>query len=132
MQFQPNGFPKFLLLVVMKNSGGILLHKSYFRLVRKKYHPKWYWDFYIKMELKNNSWLLCCIYDLHKSLWNYHLQEISNELEFHSANFENVSLIGDFISEITDTDMKSFLQLWRPSIGYAPTIKSHRILLLSR
>ena len=60
------------------------------------------------------------------------MQEISNELEFHSANFENVSLIGDFISEMTDTDMKSFLQLWRSRIGYAPTVKSHRILLLNR
>lgn len=63
---------------------------------------------YLELKSKNNSCLLCCTCNAHKSLSSYHLQEIAKELELYSNNFDNVFIMGDYNSEVSDAAMKSF------------------------
>ena len=42
----------------------------------------------------------------------YHLQEIGKGLEFYTSNYEKILLMGDFNSEMSETSMNSFCNLY--------------------
>ena len=64
--------------------------------------------FYIKLNLRNDKWLLNCFYDPHKNNTGNHLKALSDFLDSHSSTYEKVLILGDFNVEVDDQNMKSF------------------------
>ena len=65
-------------------------------------------SFYVKLNLRNNKWLINCSYNPHKSLIGNYLDEISKTLDLHSSTYDKIILLGDFNTEIDEQHMQSF------------------------
>ena len=62
--------------------------------------------------IKEKKWLPCCSYNLHKNFISTHIDSLRTELDLHSSNYQNFVLPGDFNSEMTDTNLKDFCNLY--------------------
>ena len=58
------------------------------------------------------KWLICCCYNPHKNLINYHLQELAKGIEIYSENYDDILLMGDFNAEVSETSFSSFCELY--------------------
>ena len=65
---------------------------------------------FIEINLRKKKWLICCLYNPHKSLISKHLNEIQVVLDIQSTRYENLLFIGDFNCEYTDCKMIDFCQ----------------------
>ena len=46
----------------------------------------------IELNLRKNKWLICCCYNPHKNLINYHLQELAKGIQIYSDNYVDILL----------------------------------------
>ena len=65
-------------------------------------------SFYAELNLRNNKWLLNCLYNPHKSLMGNHLDAVSNKLDLHSSAYYKIILLGDFNTEIMSSKWNHF------------------------
>ena len=107
-QFSLQGFCDPYRFDRNRNGGGITLYireDTPSRLTEKKLrnNSEYFFD---EITLRKKKQLLCCSYNPHKN-------SISRrELDLHSSNYENFILLGDFNSEMTDTNLKDFCNLY--------------------
>ena len=81
------------------------------RLIEKKLRNNSEY-FFVEIKLRTKKWLLCCSYDAHKNSISTHIDFLRRELDLHSSNYENFMFLGDFNSEMTDTNLKDFCNLY--------------------
>ena len=64
------------------------------------------------MNLRKKKLLLCFSYNPHKNSISSHIDFLRRELDLHTSNYENFPLLGDFNSEMIDTNLKDFCNLF--------------------
>ena len=64
------------------------------------------------VDLKKNSWLLCCSYNPKKNVIVHHLTCISRNLDSQLGQSENFILMGDVNVEPNDAIFKNFCQIY--------------------
>ena len=67
---------------------------------------------FIELNLRKTKWLLTCGYNPHKENISYFLSHVSKELDTLIGNYDNLLLVGDFNSEISEDVMKDFSQTY--------------------
>ena len=65
-------------------------------------------SFYIKLNLRDDKWLLNCSCNPHKNNIGNHLKTLSDFLDSHSSTYKKVLTLGDFNVEVDDQNMKTF------------------------
>ena len=81
------------------------------RLIEKKLRNNSEY-FFVEINLRKKKWLLCCSYNPHKNSISTHIDFLRRELDLHSSNYEIFILLGDFHSEMTDSKLKDFCNLY--------------------
>ena len=81
------------------------------RLMEKKFRNNSEY-FFVEINLRKKKWLLCCSYNPHKNSISTHIDFLRRELDLHSSNYEIFILLGDFHSEMTDSKLKDFCNLY--------------------
>ena len=66
----------------------------------------------IEMNIRNNKWLLFGGYNPEKSKIDIFLEKLQFLIDQYINNYENVLILGDFNSEITEEKMKSFCDIY--------------------
>ena len=114
-QFVIDSFTEPFRLDRTRNGGGILLYVKNnitATLLTSYTLPEDIEALFVEIVIGNFKWLFCCSYNPHKSMITYHLQEIGKGLEFYTSNYEKILLMGDFNSEMSETSMNSFCNLY--------------------
>ena len=112
-QFSLQGFSDLYRFDHNRNGGGIMLYIREdipSRLTEKKLRNNSEY-FFVEINLRKKKWLLCCSYKPYKNSISTHIDFLRRELDLHSSNYENFRLLGDFNSEMTDTNLKDFCNL---------------------
>ena len=81
------------------------------RLLEKKF-PNNSEYFFVEINLRKEKWLFCCSHNSHKNSISTHTDFLKMELDLHSSNYENFILLGDFNSEMRDSNLKDFCNLY--------------------
>ena len=113
-QFSLQGFCDLYRFVRNSNGGGIMFYiREHIpsRLIEKKFRNNSEY-FFVEINLRTKKWLLCCLYNPHKNSISIHIDFLRRELDLHSPNYENFMLLGDFNSEMTDSNLKDFCNLY--------------------
>ena len=67
---------------------------------------------FIEINLHNTKWLLICGYNPHKEHISYFLSQVSKSLDTLISKYDNLLVIGDFNSEISEEAMNDFSQMY--------------------
>ena len=70
---------------------------------------------FIEINLKKRKWLLFGGYNPNKCLINDYLLDLSSQLDVLSSSYENIVIIGDFNSELTEVVMGDFCDMYNLS-----------------
>ena len=98
----------------INRNGGIMLYIREVipsRLIQKKVRNNSEY-FFVEINLRKKNWLLCCSYNPHKNSISTHIDFSRRVVDLHSSNYGNFILLGDFNSEMTDTNLKDFCNLY--------------------
>ena len=63
---------------------------------------------FIELNLRSTKWLFSCSYNPHLSLISERLSIIGKNLDFFSAEYDNIFLMGDLNAEPHDNYLKDF------------------------
>ena len=112
----PNCFLKYCFQIPNRNrnGGGIMPYireDIHSRLTEKKFQNNSEY-FFVEINLRKNKRLLRCSYNPYKNSVSTHIDFLRKELILHSSNYENFILLGDFNSEMTDSNLKGFCNLY--------------------
>ena len=64
---------------------------------------------FIELNFCKKKWLLCS-YNPNKNTISDHLEILRRNLDLYSAQYENLSMIGDFNSDVNQSCMKAFCE----------------------
>ena len=115
MEFQIYGFRNPYRLDRNDRGGGILLfvrESLITRLLSRYSFPHDIEILFIELNLRKKKWLICCCYNPHKNLKNYHLQELAKGIQISSSNCDDILIMGDFNTEVSETSFSSFWELY--------------------
>ena len=110
-QFLLNGFCKPYRLDRISNGGGILLH------VRDDIPSRLLTDykikdnlelFFVEVNIRKKKWLLGCSYNSHKNNISNHLHHLSKGLDVYLKSFDNILIMGDLNSEVSENCLNGF------------------------
>ena len=109
-EFSLNTFSKPYRLDRSSNGGGILLY------VRDDIPSPLLADykinnlelFFIEVNIRNKEWLLGCFYNPHKSNISNHLHHLNEDLDLYLKNYDNILIMGDLNSEVSENCLNSF------------------------
>ena len=68
---------------------------------------------FIEINFRNRKWLLCGAYIPHKHLVPSHLEKISYTSDLYLAKYDNLLIMGDFNTEVTEPAMKDFCDTYQ-------------------
>ena len=114
LQFQIYGFRTPYRLDRNDRGGGILWfvrENLITRLLSRHTLPHDLEILFIELNLRKKKCLICCCYNPHKNLINYHLQELAKGIQIYSNNYDDILLMGDFNAEFSETSFSSFCEL---------------------
>ena len=60
----------------------------------------------VKLNIRNEKYLINCSYNPHKTMIKNHLATLSNFLDLHSSKYKEIMVLGDFDIEIDELHMK--------------------------
>ena len=66
----------------------------------------------IEVNISKKKWLVYGIYNPNKALIASHLSSLSKSIDVHSPSYDNLLIIGDFNSEITESNLNEFCSLY--------------------
>ena len=67
---------------------------------------------FIEITIRKLKWLIVGGYNPHKETISYFLNHIGNQLDKHLQSYENLMLLGDFNSEMTEKEMIDFCEIY--------------------
>ena len=70
---------------------------------------------YIELSFRKKKWLLCSFYNPNKNIISDHLEILRRNLDLYSAQYENLIMIGDFNSDVSQSCMKAFCESYNLS-----------------
>ena len=108
-QFIIEGYSTIYRLDRNYRGGGIMLIVKDNRLTSRldKYSfPDEIEIFCIEPNLRKKKWLIFCCYNPHKHLLKHYLFQIESAINFYSNTYENLIILGDFNTEISDFNME--------------------------
>ena len=68
--------------------------------------------FCIEINIRKKKWLLVCTYNPNKNLISNHLKEIGKILDNYFSKYDNFILLGDFNSELNESAVRDFCQIY--------------------
>ena len=82
--------------------------------VRKLSHklPKNVEDILVEITIRKTKWLILGGYNPIKDNISYYLSQISKEIDQLLGNYENILMLGDFNSTVSEIDMKDFYEIY--------------------
>ena len=98
-----------------KNGGGLLFfirEDLDSKEIRSHKLPKKIEGIFINLTIRNTKWLIFGGYNPDKKNISNFLTHISKELDRFLPKYENLLLLGDFNSETTENDMKTFCETY--------------------
>ena len=114
VQFSLQGFCDPYVLDCNCNGGGIMLYIREdipSQLIENKFRNNSKY-FFVEINLRKKKWLLWCSYNPWKNSILTHIDFSRKELDLHSFNYESFILLGDFNSEMIDSNLKEFCNLY--------------------
>ena len=114
-QFMIEGYSKPIRLDRTRHGGGLMI------LVRDdlpchelKSHtfPSDVECTFLEMRIRQSKWLIVGGYNPHKEKISYFLSHVSRELDKHLPKYENLLLLGDWNSAVTEKEMKEFCEIY--------------------
>ena len=67
---------------------------------------------FLELRIRQSKWLIVAGYNPHKKKISYFLEKISQELDKYLPHYENLLMIGDWNSAVTETEMKGFCEIY--------------------
>ena len=113
-QFFIKGYSRPYRLDRTANGGGLILYiREHIpsKIINADFLPK-IGGFFIELNLRKSKWLLLCSYNPHKNMIDNHLNAIGRQLDSLSEKYENILLLGDFNSELTEDSMQGFCNIY--------------------
>ena len=111
-QFLISGFAKLLRLDRNSRGGSIMLFirdNIPYRLLKPENLPPYTEALFIEINSHKKKWMLmCCGYNLNKSLINKFTYVIGKILDSFIGNYHNSLIVGDLNSEITESSTREF------------------------
>ena len=65
---------------------------------------------FLEMKIRKTKWLIVEGYNPHKENISYFLKYVSRELDKYLLKYENLLLLGDWNSAVTEKEMKDFCE----------------------
>ena len=65
-----------------------------------------------QLNLRRKKWPIFYIYKPHNRFIKHHLKELGKAIEFYSKTYENIIVMGDFNTEISEHDLASFFTFY--------------------
>ena len=115
LEFQIYGFRTLNRLDRTDRGGEILLfvrENLITRLLSRHSFPHDIEILLTELNLIKKKWIVCCCYNPHKNLVNYHLQELAKGIQIYSKDYDDILLMGDFNVEVSETSFSSFCELY--------------------
>ena len=110
-KFFISGFAKPFRLDRNSKSGGIMLFlrdNIPFRLLKPGDRPSNTETLFIELNLRKKKWLMRCGYNPKKFLINKLIHDIGKVLDSFIGNYDNLLIVGDLSSEITESSIHDF------------------------
>ena len=98
-----------------KHGGGVLIYiREHLPCREIPFHnkPNDIEGIFVELSLRKKKWLIFGGYNPAKELASYFLDHVSKHLDVNMANFDNILIIGDFNSTMSDVPMKNFCELY--------------------
>ena len=114
-QFFIEGYAKPLRLDRNCHGGGILFYtRNDLPCKELKAHklPANVEGIFVEITIRKTKWLIMGGYNPHKGDISYFLSHVSKELDKFLPSYENILLLGDFNSTVTEKDMKEFCEMY--------------------
>ena len=114
-QFKIEGYDKPIRLDRTKNGGGILFFiRDDLPCTELKSHKlsDYVEGIFIELTIRNSKWLIMGGYNPHKETISYFLSHVSKELDKLLPKYENLLLLGDFNSTMSEKAMKDFCEMY--------------------
>ena len=67
---------------------------------------------FLKMTIRKSNWLIIGGYNPHKEKISYFLNKISNEIDKLLPSFDNILLLGDLNSAVTEKNLRDFCEIY--------------------
>ena len=114
-QFKIDGYMKPIRMNRARNGGGLMIfvrddlpcHK----LLSDKL-PSNIECIFLEMRIRKSIWLIVAGYNPHKNNISYFLSHIGKQLDDYLPKYENLLLLGDWNSEVTEKGMKEFCEVY--------------------
>jgi hypothetical protein len=114
-QFRIKDFAKPFRLDRSCKGGGILLYVREdipCKLVKPPELSEKLECFFVEINLRKKKWLLCCSYNPHKSFIVNHLNNLGNVLDRYLSAYDNLLILGDLNSEVSESAMNEFCKTY--------------------
>ena len=114
-QFQIEGFARPIRLDRCRNGGGVII---FFRddLICNELKPRiLYPDIectFLEMRIRESRWLVVVGYNPHKDKIKAFLDKISKEVDKFVPKYENLLMLGDWNSTVSENDMAGFCEMY--------------------
>ena len=123
--FKIFGYSKPLRLDRTANGGGILLYIREdipFKRLNNIVNPQKFECFFTEVKLGKVNWLLGSFYNPSKSQLSAQLANLSKSLDHYTQFYDNILILGDFNSEMTEEQMMEFSDIYNlKDLVKAPT-----------
>ena len=114
-QFRINGYSKPIRLDRNRHGGGLMIfsrddlpcHKLEAHVL-----PSNVECIFLEMRIRQSKWLIIGGYNPHKENISYFLQNIGRELDKYLPKYDNLLLIGDWNSAVTEKEMREFCETY--------------------
>ena len=112
-QFNIEGFGTPLRLDRNKHVGVIIYILEHLpcKLILFYNKPKEIEDIFFELTLRNEKWITMGAYNRASETTSYFLDHVSKSLDKATANYDNILLLGDHKSTMSDAPMKNFCEL---------------------
>ena len=117
-QFQIEGFLRPIRLDRNRNGGGLIIFAREGLTCRELKPRKLYPDLectFLELRIRDCKWLVVMGYDPHKEKIGNFLDLLSREIDQHLPNYDNLLVLGDWNSTVTETEMVEFCEMYNLS-----------------
>ena len=67
---------------------------------------------FLELRIRQSKWLVVAGYNPHKEKISYFLKNVGSELDKYLSKYENILLLGDWNSAVTEKEMKDFCEIY--------------------
>ena len=114
-QFKIEGFSRPVRLDRNRNGGGLIIFVrdglTCKELTPRKLYPGLECTFF-ELRIRQCKWLVVTGYNPHKDKIGNFLDQLSKEVDMHLPNYDNLLMLGDWNSAVTEEEMSNFCEMY--------------------